>query len=56
MKIEIRMVDNGFITQLGGDIRNRQVKSKEKVAGSIVELTGVIVEHLRAVYGDKWDS
>ena len=33
-------------------IEIRQVKSKEKVAGSIVELAGVIVEHLRKVYGD----
>lgn len=52
MKIEIRQVDNGFVAQLSGDVRNRDVKAKEKVAGSIVELAGVIMEHLRAVYGE----
>jgi hypothetical protein len=52
VKIEIRQVDNGFIAQLSGDVRNQKVKKTEKVAGSIVELAGVIVEHLRAVYGD----
>jgi hypothetical protein len=52
MKIEIRQVDNGFIAQLSGDQRNHRIKKKEMVAGSIVELAGVIVEHLRAVYGD----
>jgi hypothetical protein len=52
VKIEIRQVDNGFITQLGGTVTNRNVKSKEKVAGSIVELVGLIAEHLRAVYGE----
>lgn len=52
MKIEIRMVDNGFITQMSGDVSNRESKKTEKVAGSIVELVGVIAEHLRNVYGD----
>lgn len=52
MKIEIRKVDNGFIFQLSGDNKNRSVKSKEKVAGSIVELSGLIFEHLREVYGE----
>lgn len=52
MKIEIRQVDNGFVTQLSGDQANTQVKKTEKVAGSVVELVGVIAEHLRAVYGE----
>ena len=52
MKIEIRQVDNGFIAQLGATVTNRSVKSKEKVAGSICELVGLIAEHLRAVYGE----
>lgn len=52
MKIEIRSVDNGFIAQLSGDAKNTQVKKNEKVAGSIVELVGLIAEHLRAVYGE----
>jgi len=52
MKIEIRAVDNGFITQLSGDVTNRNSKKTEKVAGSVVELVGLIAEHLRKVYGD----
>lgn len=52
MKIEIRKVSNGFIFQLGGDTTNRNVKAKEKVAGSLVELSGLIFEHLRNVYGE----
>jgi hypothetical protein len=52
VKIEIRAVDNGFIAQLSGDAKNTQVKRKEKVACSIVELVGLISEHLRAVYGE----
>lgn len=52
MKIEIRQVDNGFILQLSSDITNRQVKKKEMVAGSLTEMAGVIMEHLRATYGD----
>ena len=52
MKIEIRQVDNGFIAQLSGDRRKPAVKATERVAGSVVELMGVIAEHLRKVYGD----
>lgn len=52
MKIEIRAVDNGFIFQLSGDVKNPRIKKKEKVAGSVVELSGLIFEHLRDVYGD----
>lgn len=52
MKIEIRQVDNGFIAQLSGDVKNARVRKTEKVAGSVVELSGLIFEHLRAVYGE----
>lgn len=52
MKIEIRKVDNGFIMQLSGDTDNRQVKKKEKVAGSVVEAVGLIAEHMRDTYGE----
>lgn len=52
MNIEIRAVDNGFIAKLSGDTKNNRVKKTEKVAGSVVELVGVIAEHLRAVYGE----
>jgi hypothetical protein len=52
MKIEIRAVDNGFIAQLSGDVKNTRIKKKEQVAGSVVELLGLIAEHLRKVYGE----
>jgi hypothetical protein len=52
VKIEIRAVDNGFITQLFGDVKNPRVKKREVVAGSVVELVGLIAEHLRKVYGE----
>jgi hypothetical protein len=52
VKIEIRAVSNGFVAQLFGDIKNRQIKSREVVAGSVVELVGLIAEHLRKVYGE----
>lgn len=52
MNIEIRKVDNGFIFTLSGDKTNQRVKKKEKVAGSVVELSGLIFEHLRQTYGD----
>lgn len=52
MKIEIRPVSNGFIFQMSGDTSNRNVKKTEKVAGSVMELIGLIAEHLRATYGE----
>lgn len=52
MKIEIRAVDNGFIATLSGDVTNTKISKKEQVACSIVELVGLIAEHLRAVYGE----
>jgi hypothetical protein len=52
MQIDIRQVSNGFIFTLSGDKSNPSVKKKEKVAGSVVELVGLIAEHLRNVYGD----
>lgn len=52
MKIEIRQVSNGFIFTMSGDVKNRRAKAKEKVAGSLVELSGLIFEHLREVYGE----
>lgn len=52
MKIEIRQVSNGFIFQMSGDQSNRNVKKNEKVAGSVVEMVGIIAEHLRKTYGE----
>jgi hypothetical protein len=52
MKIEIRAVSNGFIFTLSGDNTNRNIKAKEQVAGSVVEMVGLIAEHLRKVYGE----
>lgn len=54
MNIEIRQVSNGFIFTLSGDQANRNVKKQEKVAGSVVELSGLIFEHLRKTYGDDF--
>lgn len=52
MNIEIRKVSNGFIFTMSGDASNKRVTKKEKVAGSVVELSGLIFEHLRDTYGD----
>jgi hypothetical protein len=52
VKIEIRAVSNGFISTFSGDVQNRHIKAREVVAGSVVELVGLIAEHLRKVYGE----
>lgn len=52
MNIEIRKVHNGFIFTMTGDVSNKRVQKKERVAGSVVEMVGLIVEHFHEVYGE----
>lgn len=52
MNIEIRKLHNGFIFTMSGDTTNKRATKKEKVACSVVEMVGLIVEHFHEVYGE----